>query len=460
MSGRCTFADDHDLQSSELATRAAACGVCADVLARGLRAKGAWQWANVRDDATERSARERRLKSVGGVRRAQGQRAAWPLRAAAFALAIAAMYAVMGWVRAPPRGAPSAGEARVVSGVPVEAARTASSSPSIAPTEEVGLRVLAVDGGPSDGSHRKLEVGRTLRSGDSIDVPNGGFVDVGYLADTASWIGITGPAEADVREESSTALVVLHRGTAHATAARGAIVATDAMRTHGEHAAWVVEATPERTRVTTTQGRVDVEPPGSAAARRVVSTGEEMEIENPHVSSKEAPVSETTDTTGAWRSVEKSLDEGDRDAAESALRSVLAHEREPGRRARAALRLSELLLARGARDEARRHAESLALGRDAAMASEAVWLYVRSFPTPQGRASAWARFLATSPLGPMMHVARVERARELLDAGETGEARAIIQALSGEALEPVAADGLAGLRARVEGTGGDGGGDR
>ena len=171
-------------------------------------------------------------------------------------------------------------------------------------------------------------------------------------------------------------------------------------------------------------------------------------------------MSETTDTTGAWRSVEKSLDEGDRDAAESALRGVLARERDPGRRARAALRISELLLARGARDEARRHVESLALGHDPVMASEAVWLYVRSFPAPQGRASAWARFLATSPPGPMTRVARVERARELLDAGETVEARAIVQALGGERLEPVAADGLARLRARLRGTGGDGAGER
>ena len=216
MSGRCTFAHDHDPQSSELREHAAACSVCADVLTRALRAKGAWQWANLRDDATGRSARERRLKSVGGVRRAQGQRAAWSRRAAAFAAAVAAMSLVMGWVRSHRRGEPSADESPAVSVALVETAHAVSGSPSIAPTEEVGLQVLAVDGGPSDGSHRRLEVGRTLRSGDSIDVPNGGFVDVGYLVDTASWIGITGPAEADVREESSMALVVLHRGTAHA----------------------------------------------------------------------------------------------------------------------------------------------------------------------------------------------------------------------------------------------------
>jgi hypothetical protein len=452
MSGRCTFAHDHDLQSSELVEHAAVCGDCAQVIARRRRAKGAWQWANLRDEATERSARERRLKSVGGIRRAQGRRIAWPLGASAIAVTIAATCWIVGWVRGPRGALPSAGEAPVAAVAPVAINPPGSASPSIAAPEEIGLRVLAVDGGPSDGSHRRLEVGRTLRSGDSIDVPSGGFVDVGYLVDTASWIGITGPAEADVREERATALVVLHRGTAHATAAHGAAVATDAVWTHGEHAAWVVEATPERTRITTTQGHVDIESPGSADAPRVVSTGEEVSIETRGVSSRGAQASETRDTAGAWRSAEKALDEGDRDAAEAALRGILTSEREPGRRARAAVRLSELLLARGASDEARRHLESLALGRDPAIASDAVWLYVRSFPTPQGRAGAWARFLATSPPRPMAQVARVERARELLDSGNAAEARAIVQALSGEVLAPVAADALARLRTRLEGT--------
>ncbi len=455
MSDRCTFAHEHDLRSPALAQHAAVCGVCAEVLARRTRAKDAWRWANLRDDATDRSARERRLKSVGGVRRAQGRRVVWPLRAAVFALGIAAACWVVTWARTPREGSAALGEAPIAS--PALVAPSDSASVAIAPAEEIGLRVVAVDGGASDGSHRKLEVGRTLRSGDSIDVPRGGFVDVGYLVDTASWIGITGPAEADVREERSTALVVLHRGTAQATAGRGAIVATDAIRTRGEHASWVVEATTDRTRVTTTQGSVDVESTGGDATREL-STGEVMTIETPRGSAQLSARPETTDTASAWRSAERALDEGDRDAAESSLRRVLAREREPGRRARAALRLSELLLARGAIDEARGHLEGLAIGRDPAMASDAVWLYVRSFPTPDGRAGAWARYLATSPPPPMRQVARVERARELLDSGDSAEARTVVESLSSEGLAPVAAEGLARLRARLETARGDAGG--
>ncbi len=460
MSARCTFADDRDLESPELAEHAAACSQCAEDLARRSRARRAWRWASLRDDATERSARERRLKSVGGVRRAQGQPVPWSLRATAFAVMIVATCWVMVWARAPRRGVPLADVGPVASAAHVETVPASTGTPAIAPADEVGLRVVAVDGGASDGSHHKLEVGRTLRSGDSIDVPSGGFVDVGYLVDTASWIGITGPAEADVREERSTALVVLHRGTAHATAGRGgsAIVATDAIWTRGEHAAWVVEATPERTRITTTQGHVDVASTGSGAPR-VVSAGEEMAIETPQAASR-SPVPNTTDTTdtaNSWRAVEKALDEGDRDGAESSLRNIVSHERDPGPHARASLRLSELLLARGANDEARGRLETLALGGDPAMASDAVWLYVRSFPAAQGRAGAWARYLATSPPPPMAQIARVERARELLDGGDTAAARAIAQSLTGEALAPVAAEGLERLRARLEGTPGDAG---
>jgi hypothetical protein len=442
MSARCTFAEEHDLGSPELTEHAATCSVCAQALAQRIRAKRAWQWANLRDDATERSARERRLKSVGGIRRSQAERGAWSLRLAAVAAAIAAVLCVVTWRRAP------RGDARTATApvAPVAAAPAPTSSTAMAPTVEVGLRVVAVDGGASDGSHRKLEVGRTLRSGDSIDVPRGGFVDVGYLVDTASWIGITGPAEADVLEEESTALVVLHRGTAQATAGDGAIVATDMVRTRGAHAAWVVEATPERTHVTATQGHVDVESKG--AEPRVVSAGEQMAIETPRAAP--APASEGTDDDRAWRAAEKALDEGDREAAESSLREVLARERDPGRRARANLRLSELLLARGASDEARRHLESLALGRDATMASDAVWLYVRSFSTPLARAEAWARYLATSPPAPMLQVARVERARELVAGGKPSEARALADSLSGEILSPVAAEGLERLRARLD----------
>jgi hypothetical protein len=455
MSGRCTFADDHGIESPDLAEHAAACEFCAQALARRLRARRAWRWANQRDDATERSARERRLKSVGGVRRAQGQPVAWSLRAAAFFVVVAAVGWAVAWARAPRRDVPWARVGPVASAAPAPTALASAGWGAIVPSDEVGLRVVAVDGGASDGSHRKLEVGRTLRSGDSIDVPSGGFVDVGYLVDTASFIGITGPAEADVREERSTALVVLHRGTAHATAGRGAIVATDAIWTRGEHAAWVVEATPERTRVTTTQGHVDVESTGSAGPR-VLSAGEEMAIETPHVAAP-SPVQEATNTADSWRAVEKALDEGDRDGAESALQSIVAHERDQGRRARASLRLSELLLARGANDVARGRLETLALGRDPAVASDAVWLYVRSFPAPQDRARAWARYLATSPPPPMTQIARVERARALLDGGDATEARAIVQSLSGEALAPVAAEGLDHLRTLLEGTPGDAG---
>ena len=63
----------------------------------------------------------------------------------------------------------------------------------------------------------------------------------------------------------------------------------------------------------------------------------------------------------------------------------------------------------GATAEARVHIESLALGRDAEAASDAIVLYVRTFSDARGRAEAWGRFIATGPQGTMFDVARVER---------------------------------------------------
>ena len=452
MTARCTFAHDHDLRSREVAEHAAGCEACAQVLALHARARQAWEWARRRDDATERSAREWRLKSVRGMQRARRGHVGWPLWIAAVATACVALWAF----RASVRDAPPAGDGATAQRpmAPASPTKAAASTEAGSPEPRVGFRVVAVEGRASDASHNRLEVGRTLSSGDAIDVALGGSVNVGLLLDTASWIGISGPAAADVREEHSSALLVLHRGTARATSARGAVVETDTVRTHGENASWVVEVTADRTRVTATKGTIAVESTGSTERAREVSAGEAVAIDASGRLGEAAPAGDAAEVGRLSRAVERALDDGDRDAAESMLRRQVAQDRDGLRRARATLQLAELLLARGSTEDARGRLEPLALGRapgaDARLSADATWLYVRTFRTPRERAGAWARYLATAPSSSMKQIALVERARELADAGDEAAARAIVEGLGGETLAPVAADSLERVKARLE----------
>ncbi len=151
-----------------------------------------------------------------------------------------------------------------------------------------------------------------------------------------------------------------------------------------------------------------------------------------------------------WRAAEAAIARGDRAGAEASLRALLQKPRESSLSARAALRLSELLLARGAAVEARERLEPLVFAKGGPIANDAVWLYARSFPDGHERADAWARFLATDPAQPMRDLASIERASALLGAGDEETARTILQHLEGQSAEPVVADALRSLRVRLD----------
>jgi len=153
-----------------------------------------------------------------------------------------------------------------------------------------------------------------------------------------------------------------------------------------------------------------------------------------------------------WQASEAALARGDRAAAETSLRLLLGAPRKRSLMTRAELRLAELLLARRALLEARSRLLPLVLGRDQASArdaSDATWLYARTYEDARDRAAAWGRIVATEPLGPMRDLAAVEEAKALHEAGDDARARAIADALEARGVAPVVRDALLAMRSRI-----------
>jgi hypothetical protein len=156
-----------------------------------------------------------------------------------------------------------------------------------------------------------------------------------------------------------------------------------------------------------------------------------------------------------WERSEAEIARGDRVEAERTLRGLLALHPGAPLRSRAELRLGELLLARGARDEARALLEPIALGSDVNLSSEAAWLFVRCFSSPGARAVAWGQVLGASPSPTMRTVAQVEQATELADAGDMVRARALMASLRPDSIPLVVADAYQRLEARLRSSGTD-----
>jgi hypothetical protein len=451
MSARCRFALDHDLGAAALTKHAATCDVCARSIGVRTRARRAWDWAKERDDASHWSMRDRKLRSIASLQRARFGVLTWALKVAALPAMLAVLMAVLwpsrlvgrAW-RAPSQSAVQEGNAPAP-----QAVGAPESAPSPTPPPAL-FSVTGLRGAPYDGRRRALEVGRALVAGDALEVPGGAAVDVSYLVDTASRIGISGPAEADVREERSNPVLVLRRGAARVTSASGATVLTEAVRTRGEHASWLIEVRDAHTRVTALKGTVAVESATSDQPQQQLRAGEEVAIDaNGHGAVTVSKAVPEEGTATLWRAAEKALDEGDRQSAEQSFRAALEHDPNPARRARAELRLGELLLARGAREEARARLQPLVFGGDTKLAADAVWLLARCSRVPRERADIWAAYLATSPPSSMRQLALIERATALEEAGDTAGAISILHALDGETLTPVASTAVRALRARL-----------
>jgi hypothetical protein len=423
MTARCSFADDHDLGSPALAEHAAGCEACASRVALRTLARETWSAAKRWDDRTARSARERRLMSVAGAARARRRGIAW---SAAFGGALVGATLLVVALRhsglhlpsetatSPDPAMPSTAPLAQAVPAAVESASTASR------TTTPRFRVVDVQGGHASREGAVLEVGDTLNAGDAIDVAPRVVVrllwaiDLGDEGDAQAppAVEVVGPADVSVGEGSSP-LLVLRSGVARVTAGRVAV---------GRQAEAPSEVVAGHTIV--------VDPADRARAGRV------------------APVVEN-DASECFRLADRAIAEGNRGEAESTLRALLEHAQEPDVRARAALRLAELLLARGASREARMLLEPVAFGREPRRAADAAWLYARSLPTPEERASAWARYLATSPPPAMRALAMVERASALLDARDVNGARRIAAELDEEVPGSVAADARRGLEARL-----------
>jgi hypothetical protein len=433
MSPRCTFAEDHTLDSTELAQHATACEPCARAVAVRSLAKQTWSAAKGRDDRTARSARERRLMSGASVARGRHRGVAWSAVVAIVGIATTCVVLAL-------RKAPSDAFAPPQRVIVSEAQRSEGPHGSggvlrpFGPQDDNGgvvgrgrhFRVVDVRGGLARRQGLSIAAGDVLAAGDEIDVPQGAVVRVLWAIDLAESadggeepaVEVVGAARVDVGD-GATPLLVLRRGAARVTAGEIAIAR------------------------------------GTDAPREVLA-GSSVEIEpDPPAALARPAISATTadDSAARLRAAETALDRGDRATAEATLRPLLDHTRDPETRARASLRLAELLLARGASDEARPLLEPLAFGPDPKRAADAAWLYARSLHAPADRAAAWARYLATSPPPAMRSLAQIERASALLDSGEIDGARALVTALDADraagSLAPVAADALARLEARL-----------
>jgi hypothetical protein len=111
------------------------------------------------------------------------------------------------------------------------------------------------------------------------------------------------------------------------------------------------------------------------------------------------------------RAIEE-IQRGERAAAEASLRELLGRSTaDRALRARASLRLAELLIARGARDDAAKFLSTAAADGDDAIAFDATRLLVRDAPRTS-RIAAWERYLEMRPASPR----REEATSELEDA--------------------------------------------
>jgi hypothetical protein len=196
---------------------------------------------------------------------------------------------------------------------------------------------------------------------------------------------VAGPAE--VRAGGSDDLVLV-RGAARVEASGRAIVTALARTSSASGAStWQVQALADRTHVAVIAGGVSVEALAGARDRAVVRAGESLDV-----------------------------------LANGSI----------ARAPRATFVLAELELARGDLASARPRLVALAAGPDPSLAEDAALLLARSYPAGRARAEVWRSILASSPGRELRARARVERATELLGAGDADDARAVIADLKRE----------------------------
>jgi hypothetical protein len=162
-----------------------------------------------------------------------------------------------------------------------------------------------------------------------------------------------------------------------------------------------------------------------------------------------APV-RVDDPAAEWRSAQGALRAGDRSTAERRLHALLAMTSAPASlRNRASFALAELVLARGAVDDARHLLDALARSGDASLAADAVFLEARATSSPRERAELFARYRARRPPSPYREQALVDEAVARADEGDTAAARALVERLHTAAVPDVVVPSLARLERRL-----------
>jgi hypothetical protein len=292
----------------------------------------------------------------------------------------------------------------------------------------------------------RFEPGTTL-DGRSVQVPAGArltlaFSFPGGLVDPASGADVAGPAVARVDATE----IVLERGSARIRSGHDVVVVVPGARIVSSGGTFTVRVDEVGT------ARVAVEHGAVKVGTMTVTEGSSIDVESKSVASppKTKAVTETATAPGPSRSgLPKHIDsESDTpgaevvpaptpapvppagtDAARRADLERLAESDDARVARRATFTLAELDLAVGDTAKARARLTTLIGSSDPALAHDAAMLLARSHTSARERAVVWSRYLATSPSSPFFERALLARAEALLDAGESAEAKRILNEL-------------------------------
>jgi hypothetical protein len=423
--------DDRDHALAHVAT----CDACKTNAELRARAKAAWTSAMRRDDVEERAASEAKLAG------------AWPRRPSrarplAFALAAATIGLVAGVTidRVASSPAPLTATSAAAPGAPGPASRNGSGpnfgperigeAPPAAVAEVARGRAQIVAVSPCEACVAGVEA---VKPGMKVDgalvVPAGAHLTLGFAfddgsVDPKSGADVDGPAVAKVEDASTFTLV---RGVARVRgagskvtvhAAGTALETKDAVYTLSvdEHGATHVAV--ERGTVTVTRGGAPV----------IVLAGRTLDLApEPAPAASSAPSTAAAPAPPVASASASPLAPTDVAARPAAAPAPAVDPR------RASFKEAELELARGDAASARPRLESLLTGNDS-LAADAATLLARSYVEADGRASAWQRYLATSPRSPYRERALLERADALLDAHRVSEAQQLLTQLRSSTL--------------------------
>jgi hypothetical protein len=423
-----TLDDDRPFAEAHVAE----CQACERAARATAIARTTWKNAQRRDDLGDAIGSELRLQRMW-PRRVPNRAPVFAFGAIAGACVAAAVAIVVAKDRVPAAPAPVAALAS-----PPAATQPAPTTdpPAIKPSPRA--IVAANPCSECRVNDTRFEPGARL-DGKRVEVPAGARLTLGFslpdgLVDPASGADVAGPATPRIDATE----IVLERGTARVRSANDVVLVVPGARLSATGATFTVRVDDHgRAHVDVERGKVIVAS-GTGSVAHAQGRSFEIAPEKAPPSGKAPPAAlpkhlEMDPESFTAPPVDKS------NVLRAGLMGEASTEREELERtavssdARAARRatftLAELDLAVGDTGKARERLSSLLSAPDPALAHDAATLLARSYPSASQRASAWGRYLATTPSAPYFERGLLARAEALLDAGETAEAKRILNEL-------------------------------